>query len=399
MNSNNKKILFLSFSPLFSKGGHSKNFLNVIKHIGPEITKNNCAAYIITYNNNRNEKAENLNIISKTDFLKPYRIKILKRFFPSGKAVFQAAELILNRVRTALNIIKYRPDVIYSYAEKPLYITFPFKKIFKFKLIYDNRGDILDEHKARGASERYVSALSKIHAKAINSADLVFSVSGSYTLVPKSKFVPKYNYYDGEIFRYDESLMINKKKELQLEDKFVFVYTGNTHYYQYLEGTVKFFSQFHEKHSDSFFIIITEHDSSKFISLLDKYKIPAENYLLKSLPQKEISDLQQVADMAFLMREDLPLNHHSFPTKFAEYLASGVPVIMTPYIYSIAPMVIENKLGEVIEIKNDYSAEIEKIYSKYKSNYLIKKHCSQFAQEELMWQKKSKFIFDMLDKN
>jgi glycosyltransferase involved in cell wall biosynthesis len=99
-----------------------------------------------------------------------------------------------------------------------------------------------------------------------------------------------------------------------------------------------------------------------------------------------------------LLREDLPLNHHSFPTKFAEYLASGVPVIMTPYIYSIAPMVTENHLGEVIDIKNDYSAEIENIYSKYRCNLLIKNHCSQFAREELMWQKKAKFIFDKIDK-
>ena len=192
--------------------------------------------------------------------------------------------------------------------------------------------------------------------------------------------------------------MIKKKKELRLEDIFVFVYTGNTHYYQYLEGTVKFYSQFLEKYNDSFFIIITEHDSSKFISLLDKYNIPAANYLLKSLPQNEISDLQQVADMAFLLREDLPLNHHSFPTKFAEYLASGVPVLMTPYIYSIAPMVKENELGEVIEIKNDYSEEIEKIYLKYKNNLSIKDHCSRFASEELMWQNKAKFIFDIINK-
>jgi glycosyltransferase involved in cell wall biosynthesis len=96
------------------------------------------------------------------------------------------------------------------------------------------------------------------------------------------------------------------------------------------------------------------------------------------------------------LREDLPLNHHSFPTKFAEYLASGVPVLMTPFIYSIAPMVIENNLGEVIEIKNDYSAEIEQIYSKYKSNLPIKNHCSNFAQTELMWQNKAISIFNII---
>lgn len=259
------------------------------------------------------------------------------------------------------------------------------------------RGDILDEHKARGGSKRYLSILSKMHAKALNSADLVFSVSSFYNIKSKAKLIPKFNYYDGEIFRYNETQMLTKKRELKLEGKFVFVYAGNTHYYQFLDGTVKFFSQFLEKHNDSFFIIITEHDSSRFISLLHEFNIPEENYLLKSLPQNEISELQQVADMGFLLRENLPLNHHSFPTKFAEYLASGVPVLMTPYIYSIVPMVTENNLGEIIDIKSDYSAEIEKIYLKYKNNLPIKNRCSQFARAELMWQNKAISLFEIIN--
>ena len=396
MSLNNKKILFLPFAPIFSKDSHSKNFLNLIKHIGPEIKNNNYTAVIISYNNTTLEKNENIIKISNAPYLNLYKIRILKRFFPSGKVLYQILEYILNFIKTALYIIIDRPDIIYAYGAKPLYLTFPLKKIFRFKLIFDMRGDILDEQKVRGASKRKLSILSKINTSAVNSVDLAFSISSSYNINSKTKFIPKYNYYDGEIFRYDEAQMLKKKKELKLEDKFVFVYTGNTHYYQFLEGTVKFFSQFSGKHEDSFFIIITEHDASRFTSLLNEYNVPNEKYLLKSLPQNEISDLQQIADIGFLLREDLPLNHHSFPTKFAEYLANGVPVLMTPYIYTIAPIVMENNLGEVINIKDDYSAEIDKIYSKYKSNTSIKNHCSQFASAELMWQNKAKFIMNII---
>lgn len=390
---NNKKILFLSFTPIFSRGGHSKNFQNLLKHIEPELKKNNYTANIISYNNSSLEKDNDIVKIPNVSFLNFYKIKIRKRVFPSGNRIFQILEYIFNFFKNLLFIIIERPDFIYSYSDKPLYLTFPLKKLFKFKLIYDIRGDILDEHRARGGSKRYLSILSKVHSKALNSVDLAFTVSDSYNTNSKVRFIPKYNYYDGEIFRYDEAQMLEKKKELKLDDMFVFVYNGNTHYYQYLDGTVKFFSQFLEKRNDSFFIIITEHDSSKFIELLNKYNIPETSYLIKSLPQSEICELQQVADMGFLLRENLPLNHHSFPTKFAEYLASGVPVLMTPYIYSIVPMVTEYNLGEVIDIKNDYSAEIDKIYPKYKSNLSVKNRCSQFAQTELMWQKKAKSIF------
>ena len=69
---------------------------------------------------------------------------------------------------------------------------------------------------------------------------------------------------------------------------------------------------------------------------------------------------------------------------------------MTPHIHSITPVVIENNLGEVINIKDDYSVEIERIYSNYKNNLLCKEHCGKFAKKELMWQTKSIDIFNAI---
>lgn len=396
MNLNKKKILFLLFSPLFTKGGHSKNFINLIKYLAPEINKHHYIAYIISYNNNTGEKIENKNKISNISFLDAYKVRILRRLFPSGNVLFQIAEYISNLIRTILFVLLKRPDIVYAYSDKPLYIIYPLKKIFRFKLIYDMRGDILNEIKVRGASNKYITRLSRTYTKALNSVDLIFSVSNIYDIKSKANLIPKYNYYDGDLFQYNESSMTQRKKALGLENKFIFVYTGNIHYYQFLEGIINFFSQFLKKHNDSFLLLITEYEFSKFKEILNKHDIPETCYLLKSLPQNEISELQQVADMGFLLREDLPLNHHSFPTKFAEYLASGVPVLMTPYIHSIAPLVIENDLGEVVDIKDDYSEEIEKIYFKYKNNLVCKKHCSQFAQNELMWQNKSIEIFNLI---
>ena len=61
-------------------------------------------------------------------------------------------------------------------------------------------------------------------------------------------------------------------------------------------------------------------------------------------------------------------------------------------------MVNENNLGEIIDIKSDYSADIDKIYLKYKNNLQVKNHCSQFARAELMWQNRAKSIYNIIDK-
>jgi hypothetical protein len=385
------------FSPLFTKGGHSKNFLNLVKHFEPEIKRHSYDAMIISFNNSTVVKAANRDNISKNPFFNTYKIKLLKRFFPSGKIIFKASEYLLNFIKAFWLIITYRPSVIYAYSDVALYLSFPFKKLLGYKLIYDMRGDSLDELKVRGASGKYINMLSKFHNFALKSTDLVFTVSSETKIKNVKQCIPKYNYYDGEIFRYDESEMLKKRRELGLEDKFVFVYTGNARYYQFLDGSIKFFNRFREKYPDSFLIIISEFEIREFTVLLEKYNIPETGYFIVSLPQNKISELQQIADMGLLLREDYPLNHNSFPTKFAEYLASGVPVLMTPYIHSISPMVISNNLGEVIDIKDDYSEDIELIYKKYKNNLSCKKHCCQFAQKELMWQNKAKLFFKIID--
>ena len=67
-------------------------------------------------------------------------------------------------------------------------------------------------------------------------------------------------------------------------------------------------------------------------------------------------------------------------------------------VYSIAPMVKKNNLGEVIDLKDDYSDEIELVYKKYRFNFNKKVWCSQFAKAELMWQSKAKDIFNIIHK-
>ena len=129
---NKKKILFLIFSPLFTKGGHSKNFINLIKSLEPEIKKHQYKAYIISYNNTGKERIYNYNQISNTAYFNTYRVRIMRRLFPSGKVLFQVAEYISNFLRTFYFILFKNPDIVYAYSDKPLYIVSPLKKFFKF---------------------------------------------------------------------------------------------------------------------------------------------------------------------------------------------------------------------------------------------------------------------------
>ena len=64
--------------------------------------------------------------------------------------------------------------------------------------------------------------------------------------------------------------------------------------------------------------------------------------------------------------------------------------------FSVLSFFSENNIGKVINIKDEYSAEIESIYLNFKNNLLYKKHCSEYAVKELMWQTKSINIFNTI---
>ena len=397
-NYTSKSILFIIFSPLFTKGGHSKNFLNLIKNLSNNFLDNNVDTIIISFNNSKEEIRENKNKILDNSYFKAYKVDFIARFFPAGRTLYQFFEFFMNLVRTIRIFIKYNPSLIYCYGDIPLLLTFFWKRLFSYKLIFDMRGDIINEWKVKGKSRIKLLLFMKLYHFARSRTDLIFSVSSTFPKQGKKRVYPKYNYFDCDVFNYDEKQAKLNRQKMGLENNFIFVYTGNVHYYQMIEENIRFFIQFYNKYNDSFLIIITEYEQDKFINSLKESKIPKSSYMIKSLPQEEIAGLQSIANIGLMLRDDLPLNHHSFPTKFTEYLASGVPVLMTPHIHTIAPLVLENKLGEVIQLKNNYSNDIENIYNFFNNNYEIKRKCSNYAREHFMWQRKAKDIFQIIDK-
>ncbi len=66
------------------------------------------------------------------------------------------------------------------------------------------------------------------------------------------------------------------------------------------------------------------------------------------------------SDMGVLLRERDPLNEVAAPTKFAEYVMTGLPVLISEYVGDYSNFVAENNLGLVLPNK----AKIEDYYLK-----------------------------------
>lgn len=69
---------------------------------------------------------------------------------------------------------------------------------------------------------------------------------------------------------------------------------------------------------------------------------------LRWLDHRAVSAVLQDCDMGLLLREDRITNRVASPTKFAEYLSAGLPVLISPHVGDFSALVEQEGLGQVL---------------------------------------------------
>lgn len=183
-----------------------------------------------------------------------------------------------------------------------------------------------------------------------------------------------------------------------LTERFVLAYVGSAVAYQLPRQTVSLFSQIRELIPEAFFLGITQ-SPQVFRDLLSELGVPPQNYLLTSLPHEQVLEVLQMGDVGLLLREDSLLNHVSSPTKFAEYLLAGVPVLITKQAGDYGVIAHRKGLGYLVELDNmqvdpsllDFLRSIQQ----HRQDYF--KRCRNYAQTDLSWERYGDVLEKLLE--
>lgn len=114
-------------------------------------------------------------------------------------------------------------------------------------------------------------------------------------------------------------------------------------------------------------------------------KLSIDRCAFKSCLQNEISQYLSAADVAIIMREDIPTNNVASPIKIGEYLSCGLPIILTKGIGDYSEMVQKAKVGLLLdEDKN----EVEQIANFLSNNNLLelREKAIALAREKISWE-------------
>jgi glycosyltransferase involved in cell wall biosynthesis len=144
------------------------------------------------------------------------------------------------------------------------------------------------------------------------------------------------------------------RRELGLGQRPMVVYLGSAAHWQQPGLIVDSFRALRHLIPRAVLLIIS-HDDATFRQLLEAAGLPASAYRCLNLPHRDTLAAVAAGDAGLLLRTDSLVNRVASPTKFAEYLRAGVPVVVSDTLADFAAMTRTHRLGTVVP--GDASAE------------------------------------------
>ena len=169
---------------------------------------------------------------------------------------------------------------------------------------------------------------------------------------------------DFKNFEATESSERNEiRAEYGLDNRYVITYVGSLGTWYLTDEMADFMQIARKKNSSVFALILTQSAPEIMTEKLKERGFTERDFLVKRVSHDEIHKYLSVSDVALSFIKPCFSKQSSSPTKVAEYLASGVPVVTNRGVGDIAEQIESDEAGAVIENFNreDYETALKKI--------------------------------------
>jgi len=188
-------------------------------------------------------------------------------------------------------------------------------------------------------------------------SDLIFCVSSSMKrhIIEKYKNIPSQKIFvipsaaDQEKFYFSYEARFKIRRSLNLDEYFVFIYSGGLKkYYHKKDDIFKMISKLKKIYRNIAFLCLTR-DIDIAEKLKNKYLLGTENVHIMSVNNDEINNYLCAADAGIILRDNIITNKVSSPTKVAEYLLAGLPIIISKNVGDYSDFIDSNGYGIVVD--------------------------------------------------
>ncbi len=173
------------------------------------------------------------------------------------------------------------------------------------------------------------------------------------------------------------------RKKLAVENRFVLTYVGSFGGWYMTEEIADFLQAAKNSKPETFAMILTQSKPEMIEPLLKERGFTEKDFLITKVLPSEIPRYLSAADAALSLIKPCYSKQASSPTKNAEYLALGLPVIVNTGVGDTAEMTREDKTGVVIEEFNreTYTTALAKLDILLSEGEILAERCKKSAVE------------------
>lgn len=322
-----------------------------------------------------------------------YGIPVIIRAVYSVKYGYLSMRLTSWRLQRATkNLIEdFSPDYIYSRSIASSQIANKLAMQCNAIAVLDMRAALSEEVKLRRKNTilryYYMRYVEKIELK---KADKLTCVSHNLKMYienisgrQKVAVIPCC--FDKKKFKFDVVARKKLRKSLGFNnDQKVICYSGGLSNWQRIDDIIFLYEKI-SKQTQGFKFLFLTRESTQLQLKLDNSTLCRTSYMIKSCQHDDVYRYLSAADAGIIMREDTIVNNVASPIKIAEYMACGLPVILTRGIGDASDLISENNLGLLLVDSPDMSTQVIQYFKQLDvktTRHNAIKYCDEFYSME-----------------
>ncbi len=296
---------------------------------------------------------------------------------------------VVSSIVTMCFVLQGKCRVIHAIGYNAMVVAVVVKWLTHLPLVFEMHGLAIDEAVVKGniAKDSFIYRIAKgFERKLISIANKVITVSEGFAneirqISGNQSIIVCPCAVDSNWFSDTGAGGIRKNG--RRGERFVVVFNG-TLFSQWGDPReyISLFQVIRSIEKSALFVVLSPEDTQRVHSFLGNALEP-ETYRVFKLSPEEVMGCLRQADVGLLLRKDSIVNKVASPMKFAEYMAAGVPVIISQGVGDASGAVIRERLGIVLGSADsaDRNALERLIKEIDQRNSGIRERCLQYARK------------------
>lgn len=303
-------------------------------------------------------------------------------------------DIIYGCLISLLLIKKNRIKIVHARSYVASLMAIILQKTCQIQIIFDMRGFWADERVEAGIWKKgsYLYHISKYFEKVfLLNADEIVSLTHAgkaeimnfpYSKNPMANITIIPTSVDLERFKLERENNIKILTEMGRKGKFIFIYTGSISTWYMPEEMIDFFGIAKGNISEAHFLVLTR-EKDLFEGVLKAKNFNNGIVSVLSTTYESVSNYLLIGKAGIAFYKPGYSRKGCCPTKFGEYLACGLPVIINTGIGDCDEIVLKEKVGVVINgfSSKEYERAIRELNDLLSEGDVLRKRCRTVAEK------------------